>query len=135
MKKAFELKFHNFKVKKIFFDRGDDNNDEYKYTISVRYHTEINQDNNALFKTVIMVEVQGVDSPLFIQVVSMGNFEITGDVPDHVRENFINVSAPGIVYPYTRALISNVSVQSGIQPIVLTAMEFGNNNQAIKTDN
>jgi len=40
--------------------------------------------------------------------------------------DFLKVNAPAIAFPYVRAFISNITLQSGFEPIILPSINFAN---------
>ncbi|WP_418551477.1 protein-export chaperone SecB [Prevotella sp.] len=40
------------------------------------------------------------------------------------QSDFINVNAPAIAFPYVRSYISNLTLQSGFDPIILPSVNF-----------
>lgn len=43
---------------------------------------------------------------------------------EFMKGNFININAPAIAFPYLRAYITNISIQSGYNPIILPSINF-----------
>lgn len=40
------------------------------------------------------------------------------------QSNFVKINAPAIAYPYVRSYISNLTLQSGLNPIILPTVNF-----------
>lgn len=59
------------------------------------------------------------------EIKMAGNFEFskTTNIP---LENFGNINAPAIIFPFIREHLSNVSMKAGIQPILLPPVNFVN---------
>jgi preprotein translocase subunit SecB len=49
-----------------------------------------------------------------------------GDVEQKIYDNYINISSPSIVYPYIRAFITNLVIQTGMKPIIIPPLNFAN---------
>ena len=118
------LRFINFEVTKLLFDRGDELIKEGEFEIKIQHITEISDNNPNLFRTILIITIVGNDNSFNLQVQSLGNFEIIGSIPNKVRENYLHISSPSIIYPYLRAYISNVTLQAGMQPIIIPPMNF-----------
>lgn len=52
-------------------------------------------------------------------------FIADGEINDEFKtSNFVKINAPAIAYPFLRAFISNLTINSGLTPIVLPTMNF-----------
>ena len=78
----------------------------YEVTVMATVTTKIND------KTLFLVEAkQG------------GIFEIR-NLPDEQLKPILGISCPGIVYPYLRAIVSDVCTRAGFPPVVLSEVNF-----------
>ncbi len=78
----------------------------YEVTVMATVTTKIND------KTLFLVEAkQG------------GIFEIR-NVPGEQLQQILGIACPGIVYPYLRAIVSDVCTRAGFPPVVLSEVNF-----------
>lgn len=78
----------------------------YEATVTATVTTRIND------KTLFLVEAkQG------------GIFEIR-NVPDEQLKQILGIACPGIVYPYLRAIVSDVCTRAGFPPVILSEVNF-----------
>ncbi len=64
------------------------------------------------------------DKVLFlVEAKQAGIFEIR-NVPDDDLQKIIGIACPNIIYPYLRAIVSDVCTRAGFPPVVLTEMNF-----------
>jgi len=78
----------------------------YEVTVMATVTTKIND------KTLFLVEAkQG------------GIFEIR-NIPDEQLRQILGIACPGIVYPYLRAIVSDVCTRAGFPPVVLSEVNF-----------
>ncbi len=64
------------------------------------------------------------DKVLFlVEAKQAGIFEIR-NVPEDQLSPIIGIACPGIVYPYLRAIVSDVCTRAGFPPIMLTEVNF-----------
>jgi preprotein translocase subunit SecB len=78
----------------------------YEVTVTATVTTKINA------KTLFLVEAkQG------------GIFEIR-NIPDDQLRQILGIACPGIVYPYLRAVVSDVCTRAGFPPVVLSEVNF-----------
>ena len=78
----------------------------YEVTVMATVTTKIND------KTLFLVEAkQG------------GIFEIR-NIPEEQLRQILGIACPGIVYPYLRAVVSDICTRAGFPPVVLTEVNF-----------
>ena len=64
------------------------------------------------------------DKVLFlVEAKQAGIFEIR-NIPDDQLQPIIGIACPGIVYPYLRAVVSDVCTRAGFPPVVLSEVNF-----------
>jgi preprotein translocase subunit SecB len=78
----------------------------YEVTVTATVTTTIND------KTLFLVEAkQG------------GIFEIR-NVPEEALKQVLGINCPGIIYPYLRAIVSDVCTRAGFPPVMLSEVNF-----------
>ncbi|RQP21567.1 protein-export chaperone SecB [Piscinibacter terrae] len=64
------------------------------------------------------------DKTLFlVEAKQAGIFEIR-NIPEDQLQPIIGIACPGIVYPYLRAIVSDVCTRAGFPPVVLSEVNF-----------
>ena len=64
------------------------------------------------------------DKVLFlVEAKQAGIFEIR-NVPQDQLQPIIGIACPGIIYPYLRAVVSDVCTRAGFPPVILQEMNF-----------
>lgn len=64
------------------------------------------------------------DKVLFlVEAKQAGIFEIR-NVPDDQLQPIIGIACPNIIYPYLRAIVSDICTRAGFPPVVLTEVNF-----------
>jgi preprotein translocase subunit SecB len=64
------------------------------------------------------------DKVLFlVEAKQAGIFEIR-NIPDDQLQPIIGIACPGIVYPYLRAVVSDVCTRAGFPPVILSEVNF-----------
>lgn len=118
------LKFFGFEVFKIIMERGS-SFVTATFDIQVQHFIDhLNAGNNKIFQVAFLLTITTKDEPFSLQIQAMGTFEITGEVPQEVKDNYYKIGAPSIAYPFLRAFVSNLFVQCGMQPVILPAINF-----------
>lgn len=77
------------------------------------------------FGIVFNIEIKDKIFDLNIEAVFI--FSLDNDVTEEFKvSDFPKINAPAIAFPYIRAYISNLTLQSGFQPIILPSINFVN---------
>ena len=64
------------------------------------------------------------DKTLFlVEAKQAGIFEIR-NVPEDQLQPIIGIACPGIIYPYLRAIVSDVCTRAGFPPVLLSEVNF-----------
>ena len=64
------------------------------------------------------------DKTLFlVEAKQAGIFEIR-NIPEEQLQPIIGIACPGIVYPYLRAIVSDICTRAGFPPVHLTEVNF-----------
>jgi preprotein translocase subunit SecB len=64
------------------------------------------------------------DKVLFlVEAKQAGIFEIR-NIPEEQLDQIIGIACPGIVYPYLRAIVSDVCTRAGFPPVMLAEVNF-----------
>ena len=94
---SFDLESGNF-----FSDNKDDN------TFGVAFKLNIN------------------DRSFDLIIEAFFNFEIVDEkmTEDFKLSSFPKINAPAIAFPYLRAFVSNLTLQSGLEPVILPSINF-----------
>jgi len=78
----------------------------YEVTVTATVTTKVGE------KTLFLVEAK-----------QAGIFEIR-NIPDEQLQPIIGIACPGIVYPYLRAIVSDVCTRAGFPPVLLSEVNF-----------
>ncbi len=64
------------------------------------------------------------DKTLFlVEAKQAGIFEIR-NIPEEQLQPIIGIACPGIVYPYLRAIVSDICTRAGFPPVLLSEVNF-----------
>ena len=64
------------------------------------------------------------DKVLFlVEAKQAGIFEIR-NIPQEQVQQIVGIACPGIIYPYLRAVVSDVCTRAGFPPVLLTEVNF-----------
>ncbi|MDT0293958.1 protein-export chaperone SecB [Mesonia ostreae] len=69
------------------------------------------------------IEVKDKFFDLFVEAVFM--FKLNDDITEEFKlSNFPKINAPAIAFPFLRAYVSNLTLQSGYDPVILPSINF-----------
>lgn len=92
-------------------------------SFSMSTSTFFPEENNRIFAVGFEVELKDKAFDLFIKVNFM--FNIDEDIDEAFKtSDFPKINAPAIAFPYLRAYISNLTLQSGFEPVILPSINF-----------
>ncbi len=81
------------------------------------------EDYSKTFGVVFKLIIKEKAIDLFVEAVF--NFELDENITEEFKlSGFANVNAPAIAFPYLRAFISNLTLQAGINPVILPSINF-----------
>ncbi|MFY7973400.1 MAG: protein-export chaperone SecB, partial [Rubrivivax sp.] len=64
------------------------------------------------------------DKTLFlVEAKQAGIFEIR-NVPEEQKQGILSIVCPQMIYPYLRAIVSDICTRAGFPPIMLTEVNF-----------
>lgn len=123
------IKFDSYRVDKIIYQinynfvmpEANIVNNDLDFNINV----DLDRDHNIAVVTlgcIINNNFESANKPLYLEVVLQGIFTFESDIEEKFLENLLTTNAVAIIFPYMRAIVGNISVNSGIPPIILPIM-------------
>ena len=64
------------------------------------------------------------DKVLFLVEAKQGGIFEIRNIPQDQLQQILGIACPGIVYPYLRAIVSDVCTRAGFPPVVLSEVNF-----------
>lgn len=116
-----DLSFEVPSVGRLMKRPGDNPNMAIEINVSAQ-HIE-----DARFESAIEFTAKATDSegPVYdLEIVYGGVFEI-GRIPQQALEPFLLVNCPSLLFPYLRRIASDLTRESGFQPLLLDPIDFG----------
>ncbi|MGZ5130522.1 MAG: protein-export chaperone SecB [Caldimonas sp.] len=82
--------------------------------------------SEAMYEVTVMATVQTKinDKTLFLVEAKQGGIFEIRNIPDEQLKQILGIACPGIVYPYLRAIVSDVCTRAGFPPVVLSEVNF-----------
>ncbi len=110
----------NYKAKNLFDKRISS-----EMSVDVQYKLRFNdkQPKNYLVDFTIKVTDKNDEVSLSLQAIALFKTNQTID-EDFKKSSFANQNSPAIAFPYIRSFISTLTVNAGLDPIILPAFNF-----------
>ena len=82
--------------------------------------------SEAMYEVTVMATVTTKinDKTLFLVEAKQGGIFEIRNIPDDQLKQILGIACPGIVYPYLRAIVSDVCTRAGFPPVVLSEVNF-----------
>jgi preprotein translocase subunit SecB len=64
------------------------------------------------------------DKVLFLVEAKQGGIFEIRNIPDEQLQPIVGIACPGIIYPYLRAIVSDICTRAGFPPVVLSEVNF-----------
>ena len=82
--------------------------------------------SEGIFETTVTATVTTKvnDRVLFLVEAKQGGIFEIRNIPDEQLQQIVGIACPGIVYPYLRAIVSDVCTRAGFPPVLLTEVNF-----------
>lgn len=64
------------------------------------------------------------DKVLFLVEAKQGGIFEIRNIPEDQLQPIIGIACPGIIYPYLRAIVSDVCTRAGFPPVILSEVNF-----------
>lgn len=117
-----KLRLAKWEVQKLNFSKLDEENTvEDSFGLKTGHHFPEN--NNKAFAIVFDIEIEDKKFKIELNVIFW--FDVDEEISEEFKAgHFPKVNAPAISFPYLRAYISNLTLQSGFEPVILPAINF-----------
>lgn len=122
------LEFEGYEVNELVYQKNieyEHSSDKKQIMLFPKLVRNIKKMPNNKFEVhlgvVVSADKDGNDIPFYLSVNISGFFNLLGEETD---ETFINQNALAILFPYLRSLVTTVTVNAGIPPIILPAVNI-----------
>lgn len=128
-----QLQLTNWRVVELSYKVG--HNDSRENTFELSTKRKFPEDEPMSFYILFEVKIEGKEFTL--ELFCTFRFELEEGVTEEFKSSdFPAVNAPAIAFPFIRAYVSNLTLQSGIDPVILPSINFTKiKNKDLSTDN
>jgi preprotein translocase subunit SecB len=92
-----------------------------EYNISPRFTRKIEKNDDNKYVVSLSVEMKDTDQskfPIYLFIEIAGIFGLE-NIPDQKKDDFLKIQAVHVMFPYLRAMVSNITSSAMMQPIIL----------------
>lgn len=120
-----KIQLQEWKVKDLSFSLKQDSspieNKDNNFQLSFGH--AFNEDNPHEF--VIGFKVGIEDEAFVLNLEMVFEFQLDTEIDEKFKNSpFLTINAPAIAFPYIRSYISNFTLQSGFNPVILPSINF-----------
>lgn len=99
------------------------NDDREEDSFDLKTSQTFSEEEKRKFNLFFEINVKDRDFDFDIKMLFI--FELDVDITEEFKvSDFPKINAPAIAFPYLRAFISNVTLQSGFNPVMLPSINF-----------
>ena len=118
-----KIQLDNWKILKMNFSSRDEERSENSFDLKTGNFFPENDPKS--FGVGFEIEIKDQKFDLNVEAVFM--FHLDDDIKEEFKiSDFPKINAPAIAFPYLRAYISNLTLQSGFEPVMLPSINFVN---------
>lgn len=116
-------RLENWKIVEMNYSLLNKRNQRKENSLGLRFRKIFSDKNKFAFKIVFNLTINDIEYDLNIE--AMFNFKTDEEITeDFKNSHFPKINAPAIAYPYLRAYVSNLTLQSGVTPVMLPTINF-----------
>ena len=117
-----KIQLDNWKIKNLSLSAIDDEIRKDN-AFSLNMGNFFPEEEPKKFGIIFNIEIKDKRFDLYIESVFI--FLLDNEISESFKiSDFLKINAPAIAFPYLRAYISNLTLQSGFQPIILPSINF-----------
>ncbi|PIM76434.1 protein-export chaperone SecB [Fusobacterium polymorphum] len=126
MKESFFRLKSQFTEEIIFKKNSDFKDRKIKLKVSHKLEIKNIDETSSNVKLIfsIFTEEELAESPFFISITQLGEFQYPSDLDKTDLENLLNINAPAVLLSYIRGLISQITAFSGYPALIVPLMNF-----------
>lgn len=116
-----KIQLDNWKVQSLNFEMTKETREENSFGLNVGQFFP--EDKNKQFIIVFDINLKDKSFDLVVQIAFV--FITEEEITEEFKfSNFPKINAPAIAFPFIRSYISNLTLQSGFDPVILPSINF-----------
>ena len=119
-----KIQLKGWKVKSLSFKMNDKpSRVSSKHSFKLSIGHSFSDDNDKEFGIGFILIIKDAEFKITLEMLFL--FQVDQTIDDRFKQSdFIKINAPAIAFPYVRTYISNLTLQSGVDPIILPSVNF-----------
>ena len=116
-------RLENWRIVEMNYSLLNKRNQRKENSLGLRFRKLFSNKNKFTFKIIFNLIIN--DREFDLNIEAMFNFETDEEITEEFKNShFPKINAPAIAYPYLRAYVSNLTLQSGVTPVMLPTIKF-----------
>jgi preprotein translocase subunit SecB len=126
MEKGIQIQYLGLQVKETTMKIGGyDKSIANEIESELEIKTGFTDDKADRFVIIFNLKLFNKERDFYLNIEAHNHFVLNQDITEEFKKStFINVNAPAIAFPYIRAYISNITLNSGYDSIILPSYNF-----------
>ena len=116
--------FNGYLINKFSLEKIDNIPEEKQKSFDLNYNCYQNEEKGKEYQYCVSIEIILYTNKSKLELILDGYFDIPEDSDDNIKQSFLNISAPAILYPYVRTFISNVTSFDIDETVILPVINF-----------
>lgn len=118
-----KIQLDNWKILNLNFSSREE--ERLENSFDLKTGNFFPEDNSKTFGVGIEIEIKDKKFDLSVEAIFM--FSLDEEITEKFKiSDFPKINAPAIAFPYLRAYVSNLTLQSGFDPVMLPSINFVN---------
>lgn len=119
------FKFLGYRISKFNYQINDDYGNQKEPLLRELNISRILDDDNPKYAEIILgINIQSESKSLIISLEIKGGFIASDDMSEKLFNVLCFQNAPAILFPYARSIITSLTAQSNIVPIIMPIVNF-----------
>lgn len=123
------VKFEGYMIQKLNLEKVEKMSKEKQKKINISCNSFKSKEKSKEKSYKISMNIELYTNLSKIELVLDGFFIIPNGLDEENKKYFLEVSAPAIIYPYARTLISNITAFDADETVLLPVINFARNNK------
>ena len=116
-------RLENWRIVEMNYSLLNKRNQRKENSLGLRFRKLFSNKNKFTFKIIFNLIIN--DREFDLNIEAMFNFETDEEITEEFKNShFPKINAPAIAYPYLRAYVKNLTLQSGVTPVMLPTINF-----------
>ncbi|WP_315506923.1 protein-export chaperone SecB [Capnocytophaga leadbetteri] len=118
-----QIQFENWGIVEMNYSLLNNKERREENSFDLKFKKVFSDKNKNFFRIIFYLTLN--DKKFNLDIEAMFNFVTDEEISEEFKSShFFKINAPAIAYPYLRAFVSNLTLQSGVAPVILPTINF-----------